>query len=243
MFPMSRRVKDLRSAATGTPRATGASRGAGGDGANGAPETGHGAAGERRPGWMGGALERRPATADEAKAMAHPLRLRVLRLCLDQELTNKELAERLGKDPGTLLHHVRILVNTGFLALGETRHGAHGALEKPYRATGKSWTLNFDHPGEPDPGVSRPMLQAFHEELAEAGPGAMENETRLGLTLGEASLSEFERRLTALFDEFVERSPEPGGTPYGLYLAMHRHRRGDERDGEQRPRKGRKPRR
>jgi DNA-binding transcriptional ArsR family regulator len=216
--------------------ATGASRTARDDAANGAPEPDRAAVGERRPGWGGGPVERRPATADEAKAMAHPLRLRVLRLCLDQELTNKQLAERLGKDPGTLLHHVRILVNTGFLAPGETRHGAHGALEKPYRATGKSWTLNFDHPGEPDPGVSRPMLQAFREELAEAGRGAMENETRLGLTLGEASLGEFERRLTAVFDEFVGRSPEPGGTAYGLYLAMHRHRRGED---EQPRRKGR----
>ncbi|HEX8860911.1 MAG TPA: winged helix-turn-helix domain-containing protein [Actinomycetes bacterium] len=188
-------------------------------------------------------IERRPATADEAKAMAHPLRLRALRLCLDQELTNKELAERLGKDPGTLLYHVRILVKAGFLAPGETRHGAHGALEKPYRATGKSWTLNFDHPGEPDPGISRPMLQAFLEELAESGPGAMENETRLGLTLGEASLAEFLRRLTALFDEFVERSPEPGGTAYGLYLAMHRHSRDGANDSQQRPHRARKPRR
>jgi DNA-binding CsgD family transcriptional regulator len=188
-------------------------------------------------------IERRPATADEAKAMAHPLRLRVLRLCLDQELTNKELAERLGKDPGTLLHHVRILVRTGFLAPGETRHGAHGALEKPYRATGKSWTLNFDHPGEPDPGISRPMLQAFLDELADAGPGAMRNEVRLGLTLSEASLGEFERRLMALLDEFVERSPEPGGTAYGLYLAMHRQSRDGAGDGRQRPRKARKPRR
>jgi len=201
--------------------------------------------GARGPGWMGGPIERRPATADEAKAMAHPMRLRVLRLCLDQELTNKELAERLGKDPGTLLHHVRILVKTGFLAPGETRHGAHGALEKPYRATGKSWTLNFDHPGEPDPGISRPMLQAFLDELADAGPGAMRNEVRLGLTLSEASLGEFERRLMALLDEFVERSPEPGGTAYGLYLAMHRHGRDGSGagDGQQRPRKARRPKR
>ncbi len=98
-----------------------------------------------------GAVERRRATAEEAKAMGHPMRLRVLRLCLDQELTNKQLAERLGKDPGTLLHHVRILVNAGFLAPGEPRHGAHGALEKPYRATGKSWTLDFTIPDEEDP--------------------------------------------------------------------------------------------
>ena len=171
-----------------------------------------------------GAVERRRATAEEAKAMGHPMRLRVLRLCLDQELTNKQLAERLGKDPGTLLHHVRILVNAGFLAPGEPRHGAHGALEKPYRAAGKSWTLDFTIPDEEDPGVSRPSLEAFRAELAEAGPGAMAKETRLGLTLNEHSLDELEARLMAVLEDFVERSPEPGGTAYGLYLAIHRHR-------------------
>ena len=46
-----------------------------------------------------GPVVRRPATAAEAKALAHPLRIRILRLCLDQALTNKQLAERLGKDP------------------------------------------------------------------------------------------------------------------------------------------------
>lgn len=171
-----------------------------------------------------GPVERRRATAEEAKALGHPMRLRVLRLCLHEELTNKQLAERLGKDPGTLLHHVRILVKTGFLAPGEPRHGPHGALEKPYRATGKSWTLDFSVPGEEDPGVSRPMLDAFRAELAEAGPGAMAHETRLGLTLREDSLDELKDRIQAIFEEFVERSPESGGRFYGLYLAIHRHR-------------------
>ena len=62
------------------------------------------------------ATDRRPATEAEAKALASPLRLRILRLCLDQALTNKQLAGRLGRDPGTVLHHVRTLVATGFLA-------------------------------------------------------------------------------------------------------------------------------
>jgi hypothetical protein len=153
------------------------------------------------------------------------MRLRVLRLCLDQELTNKQLAERLGKDPGTLLHHVRILVNAGFLAPGETRHGSHGALEKPYRATGKSWTLDFSASKDEDISVSRALLEAFRDELAESGPGAMASETRLGLTLTGDSLDELKSRLMAVLEEFVERSPEHGGAPYGLYMAIHRHRR------------------
>ena len=42
----------------------------------------------RRPGADGPAAAR-----PEAKALAHPLRMRILRLCLDQALTNKQLAE------------------------------------------------------------------------------------------------------------------------------------------------------
>jgi DNA-binding transcriptional ArsR family regulator len=94
---------------------------------------------------------RRPATAAEAKALAHPLRMRILRLCLDQALTNKQLAEWLGKDPGTVLHHVRTLVATGFLVAEEVRQGETGRLEKPYRSTGKSWSLSLERARSPRP--------------------------------------------------------------------------------------------
>ena len=170
---------------------------------------------------MTGAIERRAATPEEAKAMAHPLRLRILRLCLDRSLTNKQLADRLGRDPGTLLHHVRILVDAGFLAPEEMRHGRHGAVEKPYRATGKSWTLDF---GVPEYQDALPALEALRAELAEAGPGAIVSETRLGLTLNQDSLDELKERLQAVIEDFAGRSPEPGGKRYGLYLAIHRHR-------------------
>src|SRR5262245_28371177 len=83
------------------------------------------------------------ATHEEFKAMAHPLRLRILRLCLHESLTNKQIADRLAMHPATVLHHVRMLHATGFLQAEEVRRGDRGALEKPYRATGKSWTLSL----------------------------------------------------------------------------------------------------
>ena len=45
-------------------------------------------------------MKKRAATREELRAVANPLRLRILRLCLHEELTNKQLAERLGMDPG-----------------------------------------------------------------------------------------------------------------------------------------------
>jgi DNA-binding transcriptional ArsR family regulator len=172
-------------------------------------------------------VTRRPATAAEAKALAHPLRMRILRLCLDQALTNKQLAERLGRDPGTVLHHVRTLVANGFLVPEEVRQGEKGALEKPYRATRKSWSLSLDEEeaaGDLNP--SRAMLEAFLAEVDEAGPAAARGFTRLGLTLDEASLAELDGRIRAVLEEFAARPPDPDGELYGLLFGMHRQARG-----------------
>jgi predicted ArsR family transcriptional regulator len=167
------------------------------------------------------ATDRRPATPAEAKALASPLRLRILRLCLDQALTNKQLAERLGRDPGTVLHHVRTLVATGFLVPEEVRQGAKGALEKPYRSTGKSWTLSLDKDATTETSATQAMLEAFLAELAEAGPGAARDFTRLALTLDDGSLEELRTRLRDIFDDFAARPPDPGGRTYGLLFGMH----------------------
>jgi DNA-binding CsgD family transcriptional regulator len=177
------------------------------------------------------ATDRRPATPAEAKALASPLRLRILRLCLDQALTNKQLAERLGRDPGTVLHHVRTLVATGFLAPDEVRQGAKGALEKPYRSTGKSWTLSLDNDVVAETSATQAMLEAFLAELAEAGPGAVHDFTRLALTLDDDSLEEFETRLREIFDDFAARPPDPGGKTYGLLFGMHLQAGADQPSG------------
>jgi len=183
-----------------------------------------------------GTVVRRPATAAEAKALAHPLRMRILRLCLDQALTNKELAEWLGKDPGTVLHHVRTLVKTGFLVPDEVRQGAKGALEKPYRATGRSWNLSLEESPISEATTTQAMLDAFLAELAEAGgPAAATSFNRLALTLNQASYEELQARVLAVLDDFVTRAPDPDGQPYGLLFGMHRRGGPDPSGGQQAP--------
>jgi DNA-binding transcriptional ArsR family regulator len=180
---------------------------------------------------ISGPVVRRPATAAEAKALVHPLRMRILRLCLDRSLTNKQLADWLGKDPGTVLHHVRTLVKSGFLVPDEVRQGEKGALEKPYRATGKSWTLSLEESPVPEGIDAQAMLEAFQAELAEAGPGAAAGFNRLALTLNKASREELESRVLAILDEYVTRPPDPDGEPYGLLFAMHRRSPGPDPSG------------
>ena len=67
---------------------------------------------------------KRAATDAERRALASVLRLRILRMCLYEPLTNREIAERLGLNPATVLHHVRTLADQGFLAAQASPTGA-----------------------------------------------------------------------------------------------------------------------
>lgn len=68
---------------------------------------------------------------EQLKALAHPLRLKVLQALGEAgtPLTNRELAVRLGVDPGHLHFHVRMLARAGLIEPVEGR-----GREKPYRA-------------------------------------------------------------------------------------------------------------
>ena len=74
---------------------------------------------------------------EQLKALGHPLRVRVLEM-LGQDgewqLTNRELAQRLGVDPGHLHFHVRMLLRAGLIELADSEGRGR---EKPYRAVAK----------------------------------------------------------------------------------------------------------
>lgn len=158
-----------------------------------------------------------PADAEAlavGRALSSPLRLRILRVCLHEAHTNKEIAQRLGISAAACHHHVRTLVDVGMLAPEEERRGRRGAREVPYRATGRSW----DAPG--DVHTFHHLLQTFLAEVAETPPGEM-RAARLGLKLDPAHLEEFRDRMDALLSEFVARGPDADGTAISVFVAEH----------------------
>jgi DNA-binding transcriptional ArsR family regulator len=168
----------------------------------------------------------RPPSLQEARALAHPLRARILRLCLDEELTNKELAAALGERPATVLHHVRTLVASGFLKEGAWRRGPRGSTEKPYRATGKSAQL--DHAMDGDMAL-RAIFEAVAAEIEEAGPDAVVEGVRMPLRLGPQQLDELLGQIRALIARFpgpedYMTAPDAEGDPYALLMVLHRRR-------------------
>jgi DNA-binding transcriptional ArsR family regulator len=169
---------------------------------------------------------RRAPTAAEAKALGHPLRLRILFACRDRARTNKELAEALGTTPGTIHYHLKPLLAQGFLRAEEPRPGARGSTEQPYRSTGKSWQLS----GTPE--GSRSLRQAGVEELLAAADEDLLSLTRLGLSLAPEDVEELVRRLAELVETFAARSGTPVDGPdqpapedaesVALFVALHR---------------------
>lgn len=165
-------------------------------------------------------MERREASALEAKALAHPLRLRILRLCWQQEFTNRQLADRLGRDPGTVLHHVRQLLDAGLLESAPVRTGDSGALEKPYRAKARSWWL--DDPPNTAADAAFAPIDALQDELRAAGPGSVRTFVRFALHLSPEDASELDRRLLEIVNEYVVTDDQRRDQPaYGGILVLH----------------------
>jgi DNA-binding transcriptional ArsR family regulator len=162
--------------------------------------------------------DRRPATEAEARALASAVRLRILRLCLDRPLTNKEIAERLEANPASILHHVRTLVDTVFLTALPERRGTRGSRERPYLATRKSWTLSVEDTVVP--GSGKAMIEAFLEEVRLVDADRAEL-TRLGLRLTDTQFEELRERIQEILDEYAARPPDPDGRAYSVFLAIH----------------------
>ncbi len=146
------------------------------------------------------------------RALASPLRLRILRFCLYDARTNREIAEEFELNPGTSLHHVRTLVENGFLAAEEPRTGRRGATEIPYRATGLSWST-------PIPGEAGVLVQTFLDEIEGRDPDELFL-VRMGFKLTRERTEELRRRVVDIVLEYKD-APDADGERYSLFVAGH----------------------
>jgi DNA-binding transcriptional ArsR family regulator len=80
-----------------------------------------------------GAPQLTPGVA-EIRALAHPLRLRLMELFAETPRTTKQAADLLDEPPTRLYHHVAALERAGLIRLKETRQN-RGITEKWYEAT------------------------------------------------------------------------------------------------------------
>jgi DNA-binding transcriptional ArsR family regulator len=168
---------------------------------------------------------RRTADEAEAKALASPLRLRILRITLHEPHTNKEISEALGLNPASVLHHVRTLVDTGFLIEQKVRRGPRGSRERPYLASGKSFYVSTGEVEDNTYEGQDLLLATFLQEVEGLPPGAL-GSARLGFRLTRPDREAVEQRLQDLLDEIAAMPSDPAGEPWSLYLGLHPDRSG-----------------
>lgn len=67
----------------------------------------------------------------------------VFKYLVTQEMTVKQLADAMGKKPGTVLHHVQKLNSAGIIQLVRTHETTRGIVERYYRAIAREYRLGI----------------------------------------------------------------------------------------------------
>ena len=104
------------------------------------------------------------------KALAHPLRIRILAMLADRSASPVQLSSKLDATLGTVAYHVRTLHSLGLVELVDTRQ-RRGATEHYYRAR--------EHPRFPDdawsdlaPVAKQRMLSAMLQQIGQYVTGS-----------------------------------------------------------------------
>ena len=162
-------------------------------------------------------------TTQQMKALADPIRHRILGIIQSRPATAKQIADRLKMPPGTIGHHLQVLESAG-LAKVVARRMVRGIVAKYYTRTARIFTYNF-------PAVVTgkiPALVRFltdaRDELAEALEDGVQD-TLVKTAFPHARLTAerqryYERRLMELVDEFIAEPATGDGTVFSLSLAF-----------------------
>ena len=107
------------------------------------------------------------STPQQMKALADPIRHRILGIIQNRPATAKQIADRLKMSPGTIGHHLQVLEAAG-LAKVVARRLVRGIVARYYTRTARIFTYDFP----PDVTGAVPTLVRFlsdaRDELAEA---------------------------------------------------------------------------
>ncbi|WP_017186351.1 ArsR/SmtB family transcription factor [Alkalibacillus haloalkaliphilus] len=108
---------------------------------------------------------------EQQKVLSNPLRSRVVALLYEQSMTPKQVADLVGKNPGTVYYHIQQLLKHDILEV-ENVNTEKGIVEKYYRAKANKFKNpeEVSPPGHVDGGtaniyLSKNLLAQLSKEL------------------------------------------------------------------------------
>lgn len=183
---------------------------------------------ERGPGPLGDTGQVVAKDPASIRALAHPLRLRILALLDDEgEVTATRCAQVTGESVASCSFHLRMLAKYGYVERGEQR-----GKEKPWRSVGRGRQTRFD-PDVPESlhaagAVASLMIDQETARLRAwlAGAAADDPQWLLASTMSGASfyatreeLDALAREVEGLTDRFAGRWEDPSLRPEGARRA------------------------
>ncbi len=151
-----------------------------------------------------------------AKALAHPLRAKVLSLLNERVASPNELSRELHEPLGNVSYHVKALLELGCIELVDTAQ-RRGAIEHYYRALSRA---RLDEsafkklPANVRNELTATLIQEAIQDAAHAlKQGTIDQRTdrhasNTRLTLDETAWKELQERLTGLYDRALELQAE-----------------------------------
>lgn len=164
-------------------------------------------------------------TAEQIRALAHPLRQRILNLLVDAPYTNKQLATILNVSPPRLHFHVRELLTAGLIEIiSEQPKG--GVIEKYYRAVARVVRLGSStHEALSKEELLETTLDAIRQEFIRANTYFDGQLPRLHFAyepvrLSIERLTRIEEHLQAVGQEIYQALEDPERETYEQFVSV-----------------------
>lgn len=170
----------------------------------------------------------------QLKALADPLRVRILEAFCEQPRTTKQVADRLGEKPTKLYHHVEALDRAGLIELHSTRPN-RGTLEKYFLAIARAFKtdpalFSTESDSSSWASLTAEMLERSAAEIRTLGGGPPDDDGSLvvqaKITANREQIEELRGAMQQLLEDFASRAgddamPAQGAVDFQLVIALY----------------------
>ncbi len=162
-------------------------------------------------------------TDQQFKAIADPLRSKILGIIQTRPATAKQIADRLGEAPGNIGHHLQVLEKAGLAQVVATRV-VRGIIAKYYTRTARIFAFKFPREVTGEALMSIDILEhadhELHETVAAYGEGGDCAGGFPHVRISEERAQVYQERLEALLEDLLHEPVDPHGRVYGIVFEM-----------------------